>query len=344
MHRVSGTPVSFISLEITKGGFVNIYSTIRIFIALSLMLIFVWPSVGFSKSSGAVPKMVVGHGPQKMKIGLDPGTFPPFTSGPFQGIDFEVLKAVCAANRTMKCEFQLRAFSECSMGEGVGQALEHGTVDGCINWVATAPRKAQGFEFANSYHTSSPPQLICVADLENSLTCATAPEINGMGLLNLNNATVGFVSGFFAAPACLNDIYDDGTYTVFKENGENPILSESELECRLNKGDIDYGVWVTTNPVPDGTILAGAEVPSCGSENSLLLYPPSTGRPHQSDTLRREWNCGLALVRQTPELLTDLLTALENELGRAPLNPEEFIQDGPVPTVQCLEGNNLVID
>jgi len=320
------------------------YHNIRIFIHVLLILIFVWPSVGFSKNSSGIQKMTLGSGSHKIKIGMDPGTFPPFTSGAFQGIDFEVLKAVCEANRTMKCELQLRAFSECAMGEGVGQALEQGTVDGCINWVETVPRKTQGFEFANPYHTSSPPQLICVAHNLNSLTCATAPEINGTGLLNLNNATVGFVSGFFAAPACLNDIYDAGTYTVFEENGENPILSENELEFRLNNGDIDYGFWDTTNPVPDGLILAGAKVPSCGSENSLLLYPPSRGRPHQSDTFRREWNCGLALVRHTPELLTDLLTALETELGRAPVDPEEFIQEGPLPTVQCLEGNNLVIE
>jgi hypothetical protein len=117
-------------LKITKGGFVYIHHNIRIFIAVSLMLLFVWPSVVFSKNSGGIQKMTLGSGSHKVKIGLDPGTFPPFTSGAFQGIDFEVLKAVCEANRTMKCELQLRAFSECSIEKVVGQALEKGTVDG----------------------------------------------------------------------------------------------------------------------------------------------------------------------------------------------------------------------
>ncbi len=138
---------------------------------------------------------------------------------------------------------------------------------------------------------------------------------------------IGFVSGFFAAPTCLNDVYDENTYAA------REFTSLTDLEAQL--GSIDYGFWDTTTPLPGGTILAGVAVPSCGSKNSLLLYPPSKGRMHKSDALRRAWNCGLATVRHTP-LLGFLLTALEQELGQSPLDPDEFIQDGPLPTVQCL--------
>ena len=310
--------------------------------ALLLNVTVIGPSIGLAIHSEPIQKMRVGTGPKKFKIGLDPGTFPPFTSGEFKGIDFEVLKAVCEANPRMRCELQLREFSECSIGDGVGSALEQGAVDGCINWVETAPRKVQGFEFSDPYHTSSPPQLICVADMVNSSTCAHALEITeAEPLLNLNNAIVGFVSGFFAAPSCLNDVYDMSSYTAFEENGENPILSDRDLIEELNNGSIHYGFWDTTTPVPDGMTLAGVGVPSCGSHNSLLLYPPSTRRPHKSDAVRRAWNCGLALVRNSPELLADLRQALEIELGRPPLDPQEFMQDGPLPTVQCLEEKGI---
>jgi len=325
-------------------GPMNSRSLLVVCSASALALLVALPVAVPADDSSRVREMTLGDGPNGFKIGLEPGTFPPFTSGEFKGIDFEVLKAVCEANTQMRCRVQLREFSECSVDGGVGEALARGEVDGCVNWVETAPRIVQGFEFAEPYHTATPPQLICVAAMDDASVCETAPEItppdmNDNGLLNLNFATVGFVSGFFAASACLNDEYDANTYTVFRVNGENPILTEADLADRLNAGEIDYGFWTRPTSLPAGTTLAGVGVPSCGSESSLLLYPPSKGRKHKSDELRRAWNCGLALVRHTPALLADLLEALEAELGRPPLDPDEFLQDGPFPTVQCLEGN-----
>ncbi len=132
-----------------------------------LILLTAMPAVVLADQSSRVPQMTLGEGSKTFRIAIDPGTFPPFTSGPFQGIDFEVLKAVCEANTDMKCKVQLRDFSECSIDGGVGDALEKGKVDGCMNWVNTAPRAVEGFEFAEPYHTSSPPQLICVQDSQN---------------------------------------------------------------------------------------------------------------------------------------------------------------------------------
>ena len=276
-------------------------------------------------------KRVLGSGPKTFRIGLDPGTFPPFTSDEFKGIDYEILKAVCKTNRHMRCIVQLREFSECNTDEGVGTALEVGRVDGCINWMETPARTVQGFEFAEPYHLSPAPQLICEAGLH---MCDTQALLAEGEKIDLNGATVGFISGYAAIPACLGDKY---------ENFQELIITNiSEVDDVGEWPSLDFVFWDMSTDIPDGTMAVGVEVPSCGNENSLLLYPPSNRRRFKSDKLRREWNCGLALVRHTPVVLESLLANLETELGRLPHDALEFKQDGPLPTVQCLVGNEDV--
>ena len=117
-------------------------------LAISYGVLF--PMPGISAPKEHVEKRVLGSGPKRFKIGLDPGTFPPYTSGEFKGIDYEVLKAVCEANHHMRCIVQLRDFSECNTENGVGEALEKGKIDACINWIETPDRIVEGFEFAET--------------------------------------------------------------------------------------------------------------------------------------------------------------------------------------------------
>ena len=127
----------------------------------------------------------------------------------------------------------------------------------------------------------------------------------------------------------------------FKESTINDISDVDQIEEWDDS--LNYIFWDMSTAIPGGAMDVGVEVPSCGNENGLLLYPPSKRRPLKSDELRREWNCGLALVRDDPELLKSLLENLEDELELEPDesldDPLKFIQDGPLPTVQCLRGN-----
>ena len=302
-----------------------------------LMLAVSWavlyPTLGFSVYKERPDRRVLGSGPKTFKIGLDPGTFPPFTSDEFKGIDYEVLKAVCETNHHMRCILQLREFSECNTDEGVGTALEKGKVAGCINWIETPGRIVEGFEFAEPYHLSPAPQLIC-NDLLADPDCNTQEPPAEGEKIDLNGATVGFISGYAMNPTCLADKYENFQELIIGDIGEVDEVDEWP--------SLQFVFWDMSTEIPDGAIAVGVEVPSCGNENSLLLYPPSKRRWFKSDQLRREWNCGLALVRHSPELLETLLENLETELGRSPDDPLEFKQDGPLPTVQCLEGNEHV--
>jgi len=65
----------------------------------------------------------------------------------------------------------------------------------------------------------------------------------------------------------------------------------------------------------------------------MMVFPPSTSRPHHSDSLRRDFNCGLALIRQNGKMAE--ICANSTHPGGDPA----CVLEGPEPTVQCLEEN-----
>jgi len=65
----------------------------------------------------------------------------------------------------------------------------------------------------------------------------------------------------------------------------------------------------------------------------MMVFPPSTGRPHRSDALRRDFNCGLALIRRSGEMAD--ICGNSTHPGGDPT----CLLEGPPPTVQCQAEN-----
>lgn len=253
--------------------------------------------------------------------------FPPWDTGPLEGVSMDVLRAICEANAPMRCRFEAMASEACfdSDGDGnpvIGEALANGNVDGCLTWFHTTSREQLGAEFGHGYSRGSTPQLI--ATIDNT----EFENLSDTG--SLNSAKVAFFAGFFSDAACLA-----GRYADF-----NTVLVSSEAEGRaealqaLSDGEIDLLFWDNTSTVPEGTQLVGAPVRACSPEDlGLAVYPPSRARPHHSDHLRRDYNCGLALIRQNG-VLADIC-----EQSSHPGGDPACMLEGPPPTEQCLADN-----
>jgi hypothetical protein len=96
---------------------------------------------------------------------------------------------------------------------------------------------------------------------------------------------------------------------------------------------IDLAFWDSTATVPTGTHLVGEPLRDCGPELGLAVYPPGASRKDKSDELRRDYNCGLALIRERGVLAQ--ICAGSTYPGGDPA----CVLDGPPPTVQCLAEN-----
>jgi hypothetical protein len=105
------------------------------------------------------------------------------------------------------------------------------------------------------------------------------------------------------------------------------------MVAALIGGEIDLAFWDNPETVPAGAHLVGHGIGTCGPELGLAVYPPSSKRRHVSDDLRRDYNCGLALIRMNGEL-ERICTA-----SPYPGGDPACILEGPPPTVQCLEDN-----
>src|SRR5262245_10633945 len=91
--------------------------------------------------------------------------FPPWDVGPLQGVNHDLLTAICAANSAMQCGIELRPYGDCVGSDAnghpiIGPALRSGRVDGCVGWLDTPERKQLGGEFADAYSFGPTPQLI----------------------------------------------------------------------------------------------------------------------------------------------------------------------------------------
>lgn len=252
--------------------------------------------------------------------------FPPWGVGPLEGVDFDLLTALCEANEPMRCLLEDRPSSDCVDTDAngrmiIGPALASGAVDGCVAWFGTEARKQLGAEFTDGYSRGPLPQLVAADGDARYDGLAASGSLEG--------ANVGFIAGFFNDDDCLADHYGDFSAFFFssEQSGRDAMVAG------LLSGDLDLVFWDSVETVPAGTHLVGEPVLDCGPLLAMITFPPSTSRPHHSDALRRDFNCGLALIRESGEMAE--ICAASTHPGGDPT----CVTEGPAPTVQCLEGN-----
>ncbi len=259
------------------------------------------------------------------KIGLT-YPFPPWGVGPLEGVDFDLLAAICRANGPMHCMLEALPSEACvdtdAAGDMViGSALATGAIDGCVAWYGTDQRKQLGAEFTDGYSRGPQPQLIA-ADGD--------ARYDGLGVDgSLAGARVGFFAGFFNDDDCLGGHYSDFTASFYssEQGGRDEMLGA------LLGGELDLIFWDSTATLPAGVHVVGEPVLDCGPLLSMMVFPPSTSRPHHSDALRRDFNCGLALIRQSGEM------AAICDGSTHPGGDPTCVLEGPAPTVQCSSEN-----
>ena len=259
------------------------------------------------------------------KIGLT-YPFPPWAVGPLEGVDYDLLSAICEANGPMHCILEALPSEACVDTDAtgdmtIGWALETGAIDGCLQWYGTEERKQLGGEFSDGYSSGPQPQLI-----------AANGDARYDGILeggSLESARVGFFAGFFNDDDCLARHYSDFTASFYSSE----TSGRDEMITALLGGELDLAFWDSVATLPAGTHLVGEPVLDCGPLLSLMVFPPSRSRPHQSDALRRDFNCGLALIRQNGKMAE--ICSNSTHVGGDPA----CVLEGPAPTVQCLAEN-----
>jgi len=252
--------------------------------------------------------------------------FPPWDAGPLKGVNYDLLTAICAANSAMHCNIVLRPYSDCLGSDRaghpvIGPGLQSGSIDGCVGWLNTAEREQLGGEFANAYSFGPTPQLIA----NNSNHAFDGLQDGG----SLGGAKIGFLSGFFNNPSCLTRHHGDFITQIFEgsQSGRDAMIAG------LANGTIALVFWDSVETVPAGTHVVSVPIHDCGPLLSTIVFPPSTARQHKSDDLRRDLNCGLALIRANGTM-ADVCANSTYPGG----NPQ-CILEGPAPTNQCLAEN-----
>lgn len=284
---------------------------LRLFLCIALVSLF-----AVDQAAADQRKYVIGQ----------QGGFPPFDIAPLVGVNNDILTALCDANTNMTCKLKALTATDCvdtdvDGNQITGPALVKGRVDGCMGWFDTSTRKQLGMEFGEGYSRGTTPQLIALdgdGDFDN-----LGPE----GVID--GVTIGFLEGFFTDPACLRTRYIGNFTEEFfpsEDEGRDEMLDELG-------GSLALIFWDSLDTVPEGTHLVGEPIETCGPELSLVTYPPGRRTKWKSDSLRRDYNCGLALIRENGilGLICDFWIAGGD-------NPA-CILEGPPPTVQCVEDN-----
>ena len=292
--------------------------TIRIaLLALSLLTIF-QASMAAEKSGSATRDYNIAQS----------YPYPPWDVGPLEGVSIEVMTAICEANAPMRCRFTPVLSEECFDSDAggnpvVGPGLASGRYDGCLTWFRTESREQLGAEFGHGYSEGATPQLIA------SDSNTTFDGLGASG--SLGGADVAFFAGFFSDQACLAMQYGDFNALISASDDDSRDVLVSDL---LN-GAIDLIFWDNVSTVPSGTHRVGEPISACGPDTQgLAVYPPSTSRKDKSDALRRDFNCGLALIRLSGEL--EAICDASPHPGGDPA----CVLEGPPPTVQCLAENH----
>ncbi len=253
---------------------------------------------------------------------------PPWDVGPLEGVSFDIMTAICEANASMKCQFEVLSAQDCfdTDDEGnpkIGDGLALGLFDGCPTWFDTPERRRLGAEFGHGYSSGPTPQRIASNDND---------EFDTLGAeASLDQAGVSFSAGFFSDPACLGTRYSEFVTVFFPSDQAGREAMVAALLAGTD--DLELAFWNSRNNTPDGTHLVGEPIGTCGPDLSLAVYPPSRSRKGKSDALRRDYNCGLALIRANGVL---------EEICKSSSHPggdPACLLGGPPPTVQCLADN-----
>jgi hypothetical protein len=203
----------------------------------------------------------------------------------------------------------------------IGSALGTGAIDGCVAWYGTDERKRLGGEFTDGYSNGPQPELIAA----NGDT-----RYDGVGAGGgLEGARVGFFAGFFNDDDCLAGHYSDFTASFYSSEPSG----RDEMLAALLGGDLDLAFWDSVATLPAGAHVVGEPVLDCGPLLSMMVFPPSTSRPHHSDAVRRDFNCGLALIRRSGKMAE--ICSNSTHPGGDPA----CVLEGPEPTLQCLVEN-----
>jgi len=217
-------------------------------------------------------------GPGEFVIGLGDG-YPPFDVGSLEGLNYDVLTAVCDANDDMDCDIQDAPYSDCFTTDDDGNAiigakLDDGTFDGCMGWYLTQARRDLGITFSEDYVAGMPTSLIALE--------ATA-DITGT---DLGGASVGFISGYMVDQTCLDKHYSNYTAVVLDDT--------TAVAAAVVDGTVLYAFWDSVLPdqLPEGTKLVGDEINDCTDEGlGLAAYGDN------AEDLVEAFNTGLDLLR-----------------------------------------------
>jgi hypothetical protein len=113
-----------------------------------------------------------------------------------------------------------------------------------------------------------------------------------------------------------------------------PVRAQTgRVAGRVLNGTIDLVFWESVATVPAGTHVVGVTIHDCGPGLSTIVSPPRQAAKLKADEFRRDFNCGLALIRLNGVMAS--ICASSTHPGGDP----HRILDGPAPTVQCLADN-----
>src|SRR5262245_48849225 len=150
--------------------------------------------------------------------------FPPWDVGPLQGVNYDLLTAICTANAAMHCKIVVRPYSDCVGSDAaghplIGPGLHAGRIDGCVGWLNTPEREQLGGEFAHAYSFGPTPQLIA-SDANHAFDSLQDGD-------SLGGAQVGFLSGFFNNPSCLSHHQSQFSVQVFEgsQSGRDAMIA-----------------------------------------------------------------------------------------------------------------------
>ena len=291
----------------------------------------------------------VGDGPRHYKINTYDSGFPPWDIGTldyeleqrnktgFAGAGLEILMRVCEANKAMKCSIIQDRYQRCldvdsNNEQVIGDALKSGEFDGCHLWFQTAGRLGLGMEYSNGWSTG-PRTTLIRSTIAKAIGQKTVSKPDAQdSLIDLDGAKVLFYKAFWTNESCLKKVYKNFSGETVPYGNAIPLLED---------GKADYVFWFNDQALffPN-TAVVGEPILDChiGLPGSLGLsvFPSrEDGKQSQADQLRRDYNCGLALIREEiPALCESVLKAH----GRDPLCIS--LIDLPNPTARCLKDQN----
>lgn len=302
-------------------------------------------------------EVTVGNGPTTYFIGMGPGSFrsggfPPWETNVLEGPHFEITKAVCEANKAMKCVIQDREYNECQFtdsetGEAVvGPSLALGLVDGCIDWGQNTARLDAGLTFANPYFLGPPAGLLVRADFVDDEDGDDDPRPN---LMN-----VGFKQSFGTDAICLAELRDlvdpDNNIESFNDltdmagQGSFVYADRNAAVAGLAAGEVDSIFWDNVDNIPadlNGVAFSGIQldISPCIPGAGLMGFEDSLKRKNRSARLYEEWNCGLSLIAHADPNdnaiieICESTKSPENANLRTNCIPDDRV---PEPTAKCL--------